>query len=132
MQPVGRGRGELIEFDGSAGGDRCFSVDERSCTELYRLVIPGQSLTVRLNGLDPDASPDGYLPAVRPYGTLRMAWAIWREVPDVAPKRALSLARWACRKGEAEVLLTSGFLAGHVQRRLRAAHHLVSRLEPVR
>ena len=124
----------MIEFDEAPGGDGggCLPTDEGRCPALYRLVVPVQNLVVRLNGLDPDASPDGYLPAVRPYGTLRMAWAIWREVPDVAPKRALSLALRARRKGDAEVLLASGFLAGHVQGRLRAAHRLASRLEPMR
>lgn len=43
--PGGRGRGELIEFDEEAGRDRdlCFLVDEGRCSELYRLVIPGQA-----------------------------------------------------------------------------------------
>ena len=124
----------MIEFDEMPGGDGggCLPPDEGRCPDLYRVVIPVQNLVVRLNGLDSDASPDGYLPAVRPYSILRMAWAIWREVPDVAPKRALSLTRRVRRKGETEVLVASGFLAGHVQGRLRAAHRVVSRLEPAR
>lgn len=98
---------------------------------LYRLVVPRQNLTVRLNGLDPDSPEDGYLEAVRPYGVLRMAWAVWREVPDVAPKQALSFALGVRRKGEADVLTASGFLAEHVGLRLRARHRLSSRLERV-
>lgn len=35
---------------------------------LWRVVIPDQNLVVRLNGLDPDAPADRYLPAARPYG----------------------------------------------------------------
>jgi len=96
---------------------------------LYRVIVPKQSLVVRLNGLRPDDPEDGYLPAVRPYGVLPMAWAFWREIPDVPPRVALSLARDVRREGEAEVLLAAGFLAGHVQARLWARHHVLSRLE---
>lgn len=97
---------------------------------LYRVVVPRQNLVVRLNGLDPDAPEDGYLPAARTYGVLRMAWAIWREVPDVEPRRAFSLALGVRGKGEAEVLTAAcGFLADHVRLRLRARHRLSSRLE---
>lgn len=99
---------------------------------LYRVVVPRQTVVVRLNGLWPDTPENDYLPAVRPYGMLRMAWAIWREVPDVAPKEALSLALRVRRKGEAEVLLAVEFLAEHVRLGLLARHHLVSRIERAR
>lgn len=96
---------------------------------VYRLVVPRQSVAVRLNGQWPDVSKDEFLSAVRPYGILRMAWAIWREVPDVAPKEALSFALRVRQKGEAEVLVTSGFLGEHVRLRLLARHHLTSWVE---
>ena len=86
-------------------------------------------MVVRINGLDLDASSDGYLPAVRPYGVLRTAWAIWREVPDVEPGAALSLALRVRRQGETEVMVATRFLAEHTQWRLRARHRLVARLE---
>ena len=98
-------------------------------TVLFRVVVPKQNLVVRLNGLRPDDPEDGYLASVRPYGVLGMAWAIWREVPDVPPRTAFSLAREVRRKKEAEVLLATRFLAEHVQARLWARHHLLSRLE---
>lgn len=97
---------------------------------LLRVVVPKQNLVVRLNGLRPDDPEGGYLPAVRPYGFLRMAWAIWREVPGVEPKQALSLVWKVRREGEAEVLVTGAFLAQHVQGRLWACHRLLARLEP--
>lgn len=96
---------------------------------LYRLVIPSQSLVVRVNGLALDALEGDYLAAVRPYGVLGMAWAIWREVPDAEPKEALSLARRVRRKGEAEVLVAACGLAEHVRGMLRVRHRLVARLE---
>jgi hypothetical protein len=95
----------------------------------YRVVVPMQNLVVRLNGLDLDAPEDDYLPAVRPYGVLRMAWAIWREVPDVLPGEALSLALRVRREGGAEVLIATRFLAEHVQGMLFTRHHLATRLE---
>ena len=98
---------------------------------LYRVVIPRQGLVVRINGLDQDAPEGDYLPAVRPYGVLGMAWAIWREVPGAEPKEALSLARRVRSKGEAEVLVATRFLAEHVRAGLRARHLLVARLNPV-
>jgi hypothetical protein len=55
--------------------------DEVRSDALYRVVIPRQNLVVRLNGLWPDIPEDEFLPAVRPYRILRMAWAIWRELP---------------------------------------------------
>ncbi len=58
-----------------------------------------------------------------------MVWAIWRQVPGVAPKEALSFALGVRRKGEAEVLVASGFLAEHIQLSLLARHHLVARVE---
>jgi hypothetical protein len=94
----------------------------------YRLVIPAQSLVVRLNGLDPDAPEDDYLPAVRPYGFLRMAWAVWREVPGVSPKAALSISARIRRDGEAEVIAAPLLLAEHVRMRL-LVRHLNARLE---
>lgn len=68
---------------------------------LYRVVIPRQNLVVRLNSLWLDIPEDEFMPAVRPYGILRMAWAIWREIPGVAPKEAFSVALRVRRKGEA-------------------------------
>ena len=109
----------------------CAAGGDHRGAALYRVVVPRQNLAVRLNGLDPDAPDDGYLPAVRPYGVLRMACAIWREVPDVAPKRAFSLTLKIRRKGEAEVLVAAAFLADHVGLRLRARHLLSFRLEQV-
>lgn len=99
--------------------------------QLCRVVIPRQVLIVRVNGLRPDDPEDGYLPAVRPYGVLGMAWAIWREVPGMEPGEALSLARRVRRKGEAEVLVSTSFLAEHVRGMLLARHRLVARLERV-
>lgn len=96
---------------------------------LWRVAIPRQHLVVRRNGLDPDSPEDGYLASVLPYGIFRMAWAIWREVPDATPKNALSLALRVRREGEAEVLVASGFLAEHVRLGLLARHHLGTRLE---
>lgn len=98
---------------------------------LYWVMIPEQKVVVRINGLRPDDPEDGYLPAVRPYGVVRMAWAIWREVPGAGPGEALSLARRVQRKGEAEVFVATRFLADHVRGMLRARHHLVARLERV-
>ena len=111
--------------------EKCSAIRTRyDDVALYRVVIPRQNLIVRMNGLDPDAPEDGYLQTVRPYGSLRMAWAIWREVPDVAPAEVFSLAFAVRRKGEAEVLTAaSGSLADHVGLRLRARHRLSSRLE---
>lgn len=98
---------------------------------LYRVVVPRQKVVVRINALRPDDAEGGYLPAVKPYGVMRMAWAIWREVPGVEPKEALSLARLARREGEAEVLAATRFLAEHVRGMLLARHRLVARLERV-
>jgi hypothetical protein len=105
------------------------SADEVRSDALYRVVLSRQNLVVRLNGLCPDIPEDEFLPAVRPYGILRMAWAIWREVPGVAPKAAFSLALRVRRKGEVEVLIATRFLAEHVRLSLLARHHLVSREE---
>ena len=104
-------------------------VDEVRSDALYRVDIPRQNLIVRLNGLWPDIPEDEFLPAVRPYGILRMAWAIWREVPGVAPKGAFSFAFRVRRKGEVEVLIATRFLAEQIRLGLRARHHLVSRVE---
>lgn len=98
---------------------------------LCRVVIPRQNLVVRLNGLSPDTPEDEFLAAVKPYGIARMAWAIWREVPGVAPSEALSLALRVRRKGEAEVLVATEFLAEYVSLGLRARHRLAARLELV-
>lgn len=98
---------------------------------LWRVVIPRQALVVRINGLRPDDPEDGYLPAMRPYGVLGMAWAIWREVPGMEPGEALSLAGRVRRKGEAEILVATPFLAEHIRGMLRARHRLVARLERV-
>jgi hypothetical protein len=100
-----------------------------SDASLYRVVVPRQRMVVRINGLDLDASPDGYLAAVRPYGVLRTAWAIWREIPDVEPGRARALPLHVRRKGDTEVMVATRFLAEHTRRRLRARHRLVARLE---
>ena len=100
-------------------------------TVLYRVLIPDQNLVVRMNGLDPDAPEDDYLPTVRPYGMLRMAWAIWREVPDARPKESLALAARVRRKGQAEVLTAAPFLAEHAVLRLLARHRLMAHLERV-
>ncbi|HZC18456.1 MAG TPA: hypothetical protein VE225_01985, partial [Rubrobacteraceae bacterium] len=70
------------EFDACAAGSG--PAGEMRSDALYRVVIPRQNVVVRLNGLWPDVPENEFLPAVRPYGILRMAWAIWREVPDVA------------------------------------------------
>lgn len=113
-----------------ASGRPEFSDPARDPT-LWRMVIPGQNLVVRRNGLDPDGPEDGYLASVVPYGIFRMAWAIWREVPDATPKEALSLALRVHREGEAEVLVASGFLAEHVRLGLLARHHLETWLERV-
>ncbi len=102
---------------------------ERWDSTLYGVVIPQQNLAVRINRLDPDAPEGNYLPAVRPYGVLRMAWAIWREVPGVEPEEALSLARWVRWKGEAQILMATRGLAEHVRGMLRVRHRLVARLE---
>ena len=96
---------------------------------LCRVVVPRQRVVVKVNGLRPDEAGGGYLPAVRPYGVLRMAWAIWREVPGVEPNEALSLAWRVRREGEAEVLAATRFLAEHVGGMLLARHRLVARLE---
>src|SRR5918997_1517446 len=93
---------------------------------VYQVVIPRQSVVVRLNGLWPDTPEDEFLSAVRPCGILRMAWAIWREVPDVTPKEALSFVLRVRWEGETEVLVASGFLVEHVRLRLLARHRLVS------
>lgn len=98
---------------------------------LYEVVIPKQNPAVRIDGLDPDAPEGDYLPAVRPYGVLRMAWAIWREVPSVEPEEALSLAWQVRQKGQARVLVATRFLAWHVRGMLRARHRLAARLERV-
>lgn len=117
-------------MDGYDGTSRCVgSPEEGQESALYRVVVPRQNLVVRINGLRPDDPEDGYLPAVRPYGLLRTAWAIWREVPDVPLRGAFSLALDVRREEAAEVLLTTEFLAQHVQARLWARHHLTSRLE---
>ena len=98
---------------------------------LYGVVVPQQDLAVRINGLDPDAPEGNYLLAVRPYGVLRMAWAIWREVPGMEPEEALSLARWVRWKGEAQMLVATRGLAEHVRGMLWVRHRLVARLERV-
>lgn len=116
---VRSGRPDPREEPGRGGCDRA----------LYRVIVPEQDLVVRLNGRDLDTPAEHYLPALRPYGVLRMAWAFWREVPGAEPKEALSLARRVRRKGEAEVLMAVGFLAEHVGGRLLARHRLVARLE---
>jgi hypothetical protein len=105
------------------------STDREHSDGLYRVVVPTQNVVVRLNGRWQDTPENEFLPAVRPYGILRMSWAIWREVPDVAPREAFSLALRVRRKGEAKVLLASGFLAEHVRLGLLARHHLASRIE---
>jgi hypothetical protein len=99
---------------------------------LYRIVLSRQNLIVRLNGLWPDVPEDEFLPTVRPYGVLRMAWAIWREVPNVSPTQALVFALTVRRKGEAEVLVAIDFLAEHVRLGLLARHHLATRKELIR
>jgi len=104
-------------------------MDREHSDGLYWVVVLRQNVVVRLNGRWPDTPENEFLPAVRPYGILRMAWAIWREVPDVAPREAFSLASRVRRKGEANVLLASGFLAEHVRLGLLARHHLASRIE---
>jgi len=98
-------------------------------TPLYRVIVPKQNLVVRLNGLRPDDPEDGYLPAVRSYGVMRTAWAIWREVPGTEPGEALRLARRVRCDSEAEVLVATRSLAEHVRGMLRARHRLVARLE---
>ena len=91
---------------------------------MIKVVVSRQHLIVRLNGHDQD-----YLPAVRPYRIARMAWVLWREVPDLALGEAISLAMEARREGQTEVLATSEWLAQHVEGRLLAAHRLVARTE---
>lgn len=118
---VDDGTGAWLGGPGSGGGG----------APLYRVVVPKQKVVVRINGLRPDDPEDGYLPAVRPYGVLGMAWAIWRGVPGVEPGEALSLAGRVRRKGEAEVLVATWFLAEHVRGMLLARHRLVARLERV-
>jgi hypothetical protein len=118
------------EFDACATGSG--PAGEMRSDALYRVVIPRQNVVVRLNGVWPDTPENEFLPAVRPYGILRMAWAIWREVPGVAPKEALSFALGVRRKGEVEVLVASGFLAEHVRLGLLARHHLASWAKPAR
>jgi hypothetical protein len=103
--------------------------DPTRAPTLWRVVIPRQNLVVRRNGLNPDGPEDGYLASVVPYGIFRMAWAIWREVPDATPKNALSLALRVRREDEAEVLVASGFLAEHVPLGLLARYQLGTRLE---
>ncbi len=112
--------------DSRHGGPDCVG----GGSPLHRIVIPGQDLLVRINGLDLDSPADDYLPAVRPYGVLRMAWAIWREVPGMEPREALLLALRVRRKGEAEVLVATRFLAEHVRGRL-LARHLITQMERV-
>jgi hypothetical protein len=73
---------------------------------LHKVVVSRQHLIVRLNGHDQDSPPDAYLPAARPYGIARMAWALWREVPDLALVEAISFAMEARREGQTEVLVT--------------------------
>ena len=116
---VRSGRPDPREEPGRGGCDRA----------LYRVIVPAQELVVRLNGRDLDTPAEHYLPALRPYGVSRMAWAFWREVPGAEPEEALSLARRVRRKEEAEVLTAAGFLAEHVRAGLRAHHGLVARLE---
>ncbi len=127
----GRGRREMNKFDDEFYPCPACSglAGEMRSNGLYRVVIPRQNVVVRLNGVWPDTPENEFLPAVRPYGILRMAWAIWREVPGVAPKEALSFALRVRRKDEAEVLVASGFLAEHVRLSLLARHHLVARVE---
>ena len=105
------------------------STDELRSDALYRVVVSRQNLVVRLNGLCPDIPEDEFLPAVRPYGILRMVWAIWREVPGIAPTEAFSFALKVRRKGEVGVPVATRSLAEHVRLGLLARHHLVARLE---
>lgn len=120
-------------FEGfGARAGYCGSAEEQRSCAFYRVMIPRQNLVLRINGLDPDAPEDEYLPTVRPCGVTRMAWAVWREVPDVSVWEALSLAVRVRREGEAEVLTASRFLAEHVGLKLLARHRLSTRLERVR
>lgn len=95
-------------------------------------MVPRQLLIVRLNGHDQDSPPEDYLPTIRPYGVTRMAWALWREVPDVTLRASLALATKVRGQGRAEVLVTSEWLAEHVEGRLLAVHRLATRLERLR
>jgi len=104
---------------------------ETSEGPLYRLVVPRQKVVVRINGLDPDTPEDEYLPAVRPYGAARMAWALWREVPGLSLRASLSLALQVCREGEAGVLTASRAAVERVGLALLAFHRVGSRLEVV-
>ena len=96
---------------------------------LHKVVVSRQHLIVRRNGHHQDSPPDAYLPAARPYGIARMAWALWREVPDLGLGEALSFAMEARREGQTEVLVTCEWLAQHVEGRLLAAYRLVARTE---
>ena len=117
-------------MDGYGGAAWYAGAPKEEETVLFRVVVPKQNLRGEAERTAAGRSPeDGYLASVRPYGVLGMAWAIWREVPDVPPRAAFSLAREVCRKKEAEVLLSTRFLAEHIQGRLWARHHLLSRLE---
>ena len=115
------------EFDACAAGSG--PAGEMRSDALYRVVIPRQNVVVRINGLDSDTPENEYLPAVRPYGILRMGWAIWREVPGIALKEAFLSALIARQEGEAEVLVASDFLAEHVRLGLLARHRLTARVE---
>lgn len=97
---------------------------------LYRLVVPRQKVVVRINGLDPDTPEEEYLPAVRPYGSVRMAWALWREVPGLSPRASLALK--VRREGKAGVLRASRAAVERVGLALLAFHRLGSRLEVVK
>jgi hypothetical protein len=97
---------------------------------LYRVVLPRQNVVVRLSAGDLLDSPEEHLPAIRPYGALGMAWAIWREVPDIPPGAAFALARRARKYGEAVILEGAWPLVQHARSRL-LARHLVTRLERV-
>ena len=107
-------------------GTGCGSSCQEGRDAPLRRVMGRRQRVVSMNGLRPDAAEGGYLPAVGPYGVLRMMWAIWREVPGVEPKEALSPARRIRREDGAAVLATMRFLAGHVGGMLLARHRPVA------
>ncbi|CAA9465587.1 MAG: hypothetical protein AVDCRST_MAG25-1488 [uncultured Rubrobacteraceae bacterium] len=114
-------------FTGGAGPEE--GGGERWGPAAYKVVVPEQRLVVRIMGHDPHGSVNDYLPAVRPYGVLRMAWAIWREIPDVGLKAAALVAWRVRREGEAAVFRTTLVIAEFLRRRLLLRHHLRTRLE---
>lgn len=123
----GRSPGRSAGYSGPVGGRG----DDYWDPALYRLVVPSQDLISRVMGHDPNARPEEYLPVVRPYGLFRMAWAIWREVPDAEAREALRVARRVRGEGEAEVFKATRSLVGYMRRRLLVRHHLRARLEKV-